>query len=568
MSRAFDFYGLSSYIVSWTIGPQKRIIKMAISDDVVLDLDEIDEPCEPPCTPGRNHSSDACEPVDHVGAVSLAPGLTSSGKHISMVDFVPTVLGITREEQFHNYLKDINDTTDVSNFASLETQINFWRAFVNSSRLQITSFESIKDGNKMILRYLIDTKTFTEKCPFSSMTVDLYSTNLTNMAYINDFVVDNYADDENEKKVEFDGATIHPLGVDDCTSIDLAFAKITTSDGKIVYVGHHVSRALDRAVANDYLWFDNQEVALNVSDIIIGIWKACRDKERTVCIVEGENEVVRDQEGFFMRDTYLSIVNDIKTFLDSKSLFREAGIAYRRGYLMYGPPGNGKSQLARYLFNEFKEFNLYAYYHTERRRGGSVDERLERTFAMARDNAPSFLLLEDLDRIVSHGSASKEVITIDRLFNMMDGVCSPEGIVLLATCNHPENLDMALLGRPGRFDRVIEVGHPDRAERESLIAYLCSCGEKYKLNAKEHKAVAQLADATENLSMAYVKELYSRAFLKSLNAGRRTLPISPLILLDLVREIVDESRNVDVIARRTGFRTGYEASARGEDRTS
>ncbi len=490
----------------------------------------------------------------------------SNNKHIAMVDWIPTVLGITREEQFHSYLNDINDTTDVSNFTSIDSRIAFWYTLLTANRLKLVSFETIKDGNKIILRYKINTSDFDDACGFSDITIDVYSTNITTTANISNFILDE--NDEDDKKLVLNKVAINSSGVDDCSAIDLGMAKITTSKGDVVYMCRHVARAMDRAVSTDCFWFEDLEIVRNVGDIICGLYKACRNKERTVYIVEGENEVVRDQEGFFMRNIYKDIVNDIKTFLDSKSLFREAGIAYRRGYLMYGPPGNGKSQLARYLFNEFKDFNLYAYYHTERRRGGSVDERLERTFALARDNAPSFLLLEDLDRIVSHGSASKEVITIDRLFNMMDGVCSPEGIVLLATCNHPENLDMALLGRPGRFDRVIEVGHPDRAERESLIGYLCSCGEKSKLNAKEIKAVAQLADSTESLSMAYIKELYSRAFLKQLNAGNRKLPISPFVLLDLVHEVVDESRNVDVIARRTGFRTNYENSARGEDHTS
>jgi hypothetical protein len=496
--------------------------------------------------------------------LSIAPFLKDGRRgYIPMIDWAPTVIGITKEEQFQSYMNDIGEKVDISTFTSMTSQFHLYQVLVRAHRLQLVSFTPIQEGNKTILRYVINTRDFYKQCPFPTLTIDVFSTNITNTVFFGN-KVDNDEEEGSNSCSSLKNVTYMASLMDAAYEFDLGVAKFITSTGDVVYFCRHVLRALARINAMDCFWYKDASIALDIGNVIMGMHQACMEKERTVTIVEGENEVVRDQEGFFMRNAYKTIVDDVKTFIDSKSLFREAGIAYRRGYLLYGPPGNGKSQLARYLFNEFKVFNLYAYYHTERRRGSSVDERLERTFAMARANAPSFLLLEDLDRIVSHNVASKEVITIDRLFNMMDGVCSPEGIILLATCNHPENLDLALLGRPGRFDRVVKIGHPDREERIAMLKSLCSCGGRFKFNSKEMQAFNTLADETEGLSMAYLKELYSRSFLKKMNNGDRSLPISPLTLLEMAGEIVEESRNVETIARRTGFRN-YGFETRGED---
>ena len=520
------------------------------------------------------------EIIDSDMAQKAEGGWRKGNDYISMVDWVPTVVGITKEEQFQSYMNSIGEKVDGATFTSMASNISIFSALVKANKLKIVPFIPIQEGNKTILRYVINARDFYEQCSFSTLTIDLISTNITSTVFFGNRAADQCSSIHEAPPPNDDGARRNNVRAPDRVTYlssalnsgmvtDLGVVRFTTSAGDVVYFCRHIFRSLDSFRPIDCFWYKDVNVALDISNVITGIDRVCMNKERIVVIVEGESEVVRDQEGFFMRKVYKSIIDDIKMFIDSKSLFRGAGIAYRRGYLMYGPPGNGKSQLARYLFNEFKMFNLYAYYHAERCGNSSVDERLERSFALARDNAPSFLLLEDLDRIVSHNVASKEVITIDRLFNMMDGVSSPEGIILVATCNHPEDLDLALLGRPGRFDRAVKIGYPEREERIALLRCFCSCSGKFKLNMEEIKALATIADNTEGLSVAYLKELYSRAFLKQMNNGNRSLPISPLALLGEVREIVEESRNVEVIAHRTGFRSsGYEAVSRSEDSMS
>src|ERR1700736_5179771 len=87
------------------------------------------------------------------------------------------------------------------------------------------------------------------------------------------------------------------------------------------------------------------------------------------------------------------------------------------------------------------------------------DNDLDQLFARAAANAPSMVLLEDIDRAFPRTGQSKTEISLQQLLDCLDGVGSEEGIIVVATANEPNCLDPAILRRPGRFDRV--VGFPD-----------------------------------------------------------------------------------------------------------
>ncbi|KAI7871888.1 BCS1 N terminal-domain-containing protein [Spinellus fusiger] len=144
------------------------------------------------------------------------------------------------------------------------------------------------------------------------------------------------------------------------------------------------------------------------------------------------------------------IVEDVKTFIGSGKWYNERGIPYRRGYLLHGPPGSGKSSFIQALAGEL-EYNICILNLAER---GLTDDRLNHLLS----NVPerSIMLLEDIDaaftkRAQSDQHGYQSMITFSGLLNALDGVASAEERIIFLTTNHLEKLDPALI-RPGRVD--------------------------------------------------------------------------------------------------------------------
>ncbi|KAG0798240.1 hypothetical protein G6F57_006043 [Rhizopus arrhizus] len=144
------------------------------------------------------------------------------------------------------------------------------------------------------------------------------------------------------------------------------------------------------------------------------------------------------------------IVNDVKAFIMNGKWYNERGIPYRRGYMLYGPPGSGKSSFIQALAGEL-EYNICILNLSER---GLTDDRLNHLLS----NVPerSIMLLEDIDaaftkRTQTDNQGYQSMITFSGLLNALDGVASAEERIIFLTTNHVEKLDPALI-RPGRVD--------------------------------------------------------------------------------------------------------------------
>lgn len=161
------------------------------------------------------------------------------------------------------------------------------------------------------------------------------------------------------------------------------------------------------------------------------------------------------------------IVNDVNSFRKSGNWYEERGIPYRRGYLLHGPPGSGKSSFIQALAGSL-EYNICVLNLSER---GLSDDRLNHLLT----NLPerSILLLEDVDaafgiqRQTSTDPGYQANITFSGLLNALDGVIAPtsEERIVFMTTNHPERLDAALV-RPGRVDLQAYIG--DATESQIL----------------------------------------------------------------------------------------------------
>jgi len=153
-------------------------------------------------------------------------------------------------------------------------------------------------------------------------------------------------------------------------------------------------------------------------------------------------------------------------------LFQRLGIEPPKGVLLHGPPGCGKTLLARAVASE-SEANFYSINGPEimSKFYGESEARLREMFQQAQKNAPSIIFIDELDAIAPKreevtGEVERRVVA--QLLALMDGLSGRGYLIVIGATNRPEALDPALR-RPGRFDREIEIGVPDQKGRFEVL---------------------------------------------------------------------------------------------------
>jgi AAA+ superfamily predicted ATPase len=202
-------------------------------------------------------------------------------------------------------------------------------------------------------------------------------------------------------------------------------------------------------------------------------------------------------EDLILADEMKSIIrDDFSTFLESEDRYRRLGIAWRRGALLIGPPGNGKTHCVRALVKELDIASLYVqslshHYYT-------AEQMWQQVFERARGLRPCVLVLEDLDSLVNDENRSF-------FLNQIDGFEQNHGLIILATTNHPDRIDSAIMERPSRFDRKYHFNLPSIEERS---AYLENWQRSLSSETGwQSDQILAVAEATEGFSFAYLKEL-------------------------------------------------------------
>ncbi len=216
-------------------------------------------------------------------------------------------------------------------------------------------------------------------------------------------------------------------------------------------------------------------------------------------------------------------------------IFERLGVEAPKGVLLHGPPGTGKTLLAKALASETNaNFHTLSGPEIMSKFYGESEERLREIFKAAEENAPSIILIDEIDSIAPKreevtGEVERRVVA--QLLAVMDGLKARGKVVVIGATNRPNAIDPALR-RPGRFDREIEIGVPSRKARLEILQI-----HVRGMPLAEDVRLEELADLSHGFVGADLAALAREAAMSSI---RRVLPEIDLDVHSIPAEILNK----------------------------
>lgn len=194
------------------------------------------------------------------------------------------------------------------------------------------------------------------------------------------------------------------------------------------------------------------------------------------------------------------VVAEIEKFWERESIFTEYGITYKRGILLTGPPGSGKSCTIQLIMRNVVQKDGIVIKFTDPYL--FIDGM--RVLRQIQPSTPVVVMLEDIDSILDTYNESE-------ILNILDGVNEVRKVVFLATTNYPDKLEGRIVNRPSRFDKRFRIGYPSKESRRMFFEFLIGGGDKERFEAKIKELNIDLdkwVAETDEMSIAHLKELF------------------------------------------------------------
>lgn len=249
-------------------------------------------------------------------------------------------------------------------------------------------------------------------------------------------------------------------------------------------------------------------------------------------------------------ETTLSLKRDIEFFVTGKKFFDSRGMAYSRSYLLHGPPGNGKTTtikaIAKFLNAKVETFDFSAAMQSPDKQFQSwvlgESERIAREEDDEDDDERDddqartpirFLVFEDIDRLFPKDGTKQTQVTLQAVLQALDGAVERRNMIVVATANHPKDLDQQVLARPGRFDKQVFYEQPNE---DQAFFYLRKLFEGENVS---DDVIRETCKQLSGHSYAFHKELFATSASYAIERTSRVIEDDDVRkgILDLVNHI-------------------------------